>query len=282
MATNKKKGGLGRGIESLLIENAVDSDRLTELRLSEIEPNRLQPRKDFDEASLQELADSIKEHGLLQPITVRPYGNLGYQIVAGERRWRASRLAGLETVPVIIKELTDLECAEIALIENLQREDLNPVEEAKGYRHLIDTYSLTQEKVAETVGKSRPVVANALRLLALDDEILAMISSGDISVGHAKAMLPLDEVKRRIAVEMTLKGATVRAIEALSKPSKSRKGGDKPSQKSTYYKEAEIALKNSLGRKIKIDGTAKKGSLMIEFYGEDDLQNIINLLAGKE
>ena len=138
MATNKKKGGLMRGLDSLLIENAVDSDRLIELRLSEIEPNRAQPRKEFDEAALQELADSIKEHGLLQPITVRPYGNLGYQIVAGERRWRASRMAGLETVPVIVKELSDVECAEIALIENLQREDLNPVEEAKGYRHLIE------------------------------------------------------------------------------------------------------------------------------------------------
>ena len=280
MATNKKKGGLMRGLDSLLIENAVDSDRLIELRLSEIEPNRAQPRKEFDEAALQELADSIKEHGLLQPITVRPYGNLGYQIVAGERRWRASRMAGLETVPVIVKELSDVECAEIALIENLQREDLNPVEEAKGYRHLIESYDLTQEEVAETIGKSRPVVANAIRLLSLDEETLSLVSSGDISVGHARAMLPLDDATRRVAVEMTLKGATVRAIEALGKPK--TKKAEKKAPKNTYYKEAEIALKNSLGRKIKIDGSEKKGSLMIEFYGKDDLQNIINLLAGKE
>ncbi len=189
-------------------------------------------------------------------------------------------MAGLETVPVIVKELTDIECAEIALIENLQREDLNPVEEAMGYRHLIDSYELTQEQVAQTVGKSRPVVANALRLLSLDDETLALVSAGDISVGHARAMIPLDDAKRRIAVEMVLKGATVRAIEALGKETK--KKSEKKAPKNAYYKEAEIALKNSLGRKIKIDGSEKKGSIMIEFYGKDDLQNIINLLAGKE
>ncbi len=281
MATIRKTG-LGRGLDSLFGENAADSNQLTELRLSEIEPNRAQPRKEFDEAALQELADSIAEHGLLQPITVRPYGDLGYQIVAGERRWRASRLAGLETVPVIIKELTDLECAEIALIENLQREDLNPVEEAKGYRHLIDNYELTQEQVSQTVGKSRPVVANALRLLALDDEILALLSAGDISVGHARAMIPLDKSTRRLAIEMTLKGATVRAIEALSKSKSDKKTGKKTAKGNPYFKETEIALKNTLGRKIKVDGTEKKGVLMIEFYGKEDLNALANLLAGKE
>ncbi len=280
MATVRKKG-LGRGLDSLFGENSADSNQLTELRLSEIEPNRAQPRKEFDEAALQELAESIAEHGLLQPITVRPMGDLGYQIVAGERRWRASRLAGLEVVPVIIRELNDRECAEIALIENLQREDLNPVEEAKGYRHLIDQYELTQEQVAASVGKSRPVVANALRLLALDEETLALVSSGDISVGHARAMLPLDAQKRRIAVEMTLKGATVRAIESLSK-TVSNKTDKKPAKVDSYFKEAEIALKNTLGRKIKVEGTNKKGALMIEFYGKDDLKNLIKLLSGEE
>lgn len=280
MATVRKKG-LGRGLDSLFGENSADSNQLTELRLSEIEPNRAQPRKEFDEAALQELAESIAEHGLLQPITVRPMGDLGYQIVAGERRWRASRLAGLEVVPVIIRELNDRECAEIALIENLQREDLNPVEEAKGYRHLIDQYELTQEQVAASVGKSRPVVANALRLLALDEETLALVSSGDISVGHARAMLPLDAQKRRIAVEMTLKGATVRAIESLSK-TVSSKTDKKPAKVDSYFKEAEIALKNTLGRKIKVEGTNKKGALMIEFYGKDDLKNLIKLLSGEE
>ncbi|MBQ2422577.1 MAG: ParB/RepB/Spo0J family partition protein [Clostridia bacterium] len=280
MATIKK--GLGKGLGTLFGENAADSNQLIELRLSEIEPNRAQPRKEFDEAALRELADSIKEHGLLQPITVRPYGDLGYQIIAGERRWRASRLAGLETVPVIVKELDDRECAEIALIENLQREDLNPVEEALGYRHLMESYELTQEQVAETVGKSRPVVANSLRLLSLDEETLALVSAGDISVGHARAMISLDESTRRLAVEMALKGATVRAIEALSKQKTEKKSGKKQVKSNPFFKETEIALKNSLGRKIKVDGTEKKGVLMIEFYGKDDLTAIANLLAGKE
>ena len=280
MATIKK--GLGKGLGTLFGENAADSNQLIELRLSEIEPNRAQPRKEFDEAALRELADSIKEHGLLQPITVRPYGDLGYQIIAGERRWRASRMAGLETVPVIVKELDDRECAEIALIENLQREDLNPIEEALGYRHLMESYELTQEQVAETVGKSRPVVANALRLLSLDEETLALVSAGDISVGHARAMIPLDESTRRLAVEMALKGATVRAIEALSKQKSEKKPAKKQTKQNPFFKETEIALKNSLGRKIKVDGTEKKGVLMIEFYGKDDLTAIANLLAGKE
>ena len=280
MATIKK--GLGKGLGTLFGENAADSNQLIELRLSEIEPNRAQPRKEFDEAALRELADSIKEHGLLQPITVRPYGDLGYQIIAGERRWRASRMAGLETVPVIVKELDDRECAEIALIENLQREDLNPIEEALGYRHLMESYELTQEQVAETVGKSRPVVTNALRLLSLDEETLALVSAGDISVGHARAMIPLDESTRRLAVEMALKGATVRAIEALSKQQSEKKSGKKQTKANPFFKETEIALKNSLGRKIKVDGTEKKGVLMIEFYGKDDLTAIANLLAGKE
>lgn len=281
MATVRKKG-LGRGLDSLFGENAADSNQLTELRLSEIEPNRAQPRKEFDEAALQELADSIAEHGLLQPITVRPMGDLGYQIVAGERRWRASRMAGLETVPAIIKELSDLECAEIALIENLQREDLNPVEEAKGYRHLMDQYELTQEQVASSVGKSRPVIANSLRLLSLDEETLSLVLAGDISVGHARAMLPLDESTRRLAVEMTLKGATVRAIEALGKKKAEKKSEKKSVKAVPYFKETEIALKNTLGRKIKVDGSEKKGVLMIEFYGKDDLNTLANLLAGKE
>ncbi|MBP5618267.1 MAG: ParB/RepB/Spo0J family partition protein, partial [Clostridia bacterium] len=174
----KRLGGLNRGLDYLFSDNGVGENAVTEIRLSEIEPNRAQPRRQFDEAALEELAESIRKVGLLQPITVRPMANLGYQIVAGERRWRACRMAGLETVPAIVKELTDRECAEVALIENLQREDLNPVEEAKGYRSLIDRFLLTQEQVAQAVGKSRPAVANALRLLALPDDILALLEEG--------------------------------------------------------------------------------------------------------
>lgn len=280
MATVKKKG-LGRGLDSLFGDNAADNNQITELRLSEIEPNRAQPRKEFDEAALRELADSIAEHGLLQPITVRPISNLGYQIVAGERRWRASRLAGLETVPVIVRELTDRECAELALIENLQREDLNPVEEAQGYRHLIEDYELTQEQVAQTVGKSRPVVTNSLRLLSLDDETLALVMSGDISVGHARAMLPLNVEQRKTAVDMALKGATVRAIEALAKVSAEKKPS-RQKKSDPYFTEVELALKGSLNRKIKVDSKGKKGTLTIEFYGKDDLKNLVAGITGKE
>ncbi len=280
MATVKKKG-LGRGLDSLFGDNAADNNQITELRLSEIEPNRAQPRKEFDEAALRELADSIAEHGLLQPITVRPIADLGYQIVAGERRWRASRLAGLETVPVIVRELTDRECAELALIENLQREDLNPVEEAQGYRRLIEDYELTQEQVAQTVGKSRPVVTNSLRLLSLDDETLALVMSGDISVGHARAMLPLNAEQRKTAVDMALKGATVRAIEALAKVSGEKKQS-RQKKSDPYFTEVELALKGSLNRKIKVDSKGKKGTLTIEFYGKDDLKNLVAGITGKE
>ncbi|MEG1869343.1 MAG: ParB/RepB/Spo0J family partition protein, partial [Oscillospiraceae bacterium] len=180
-----RKGGLGKGLDALFMDNEnADSGTVT-LRLSDIEPNENQPRKHFDERALLELADSIKEHGVLQPLLVRQMDSGVYQLVAGERRWRASRIAGLTEVPVVIHDLTDSQVMEIALIENLQREDLNPIEEARGYKNLIDTYDLTQEQVAKKVGKSRPVVANALRLLSLPGEILPMVEAGDISAGHA-------------------------------------------------------------------------------------------------
>ena len=209
-----QKRGLNRGLDYLFSDNGVSENGVTQLRLSEIEPNRDQPRRQFDEEALAELADSIRKVGLLQPITVRPMANLGYQIVAGERRWRACRMAGLETVPVIVKEMTDQECAEIAMIENLQREDLNPVEEAEGYRSLIDRFGLTQEQVAQAVGKSRPAIANALRLLALPEETLSLLADGRITAGHARALLAIeDPTLRKAAAAMAQKGATVREIE---------------------------------------------------------------------
>ena len=280
-----KKGGLGRGLDALFSENAGDEQAAVEVRLSEIEPNRDQPRKDFDEEALAELADSILKHGLIQPILVRPLSNGTYQIVAGERRWRASRLAGLTQVPVIIRELDDTAAMELALIENLQREDLNPVEEALGYKTLLEEYGMTQEKAAERVGKSRPAVANALRLLHLPSEELTMVRSGEITAGHGRALLSISdpEVYEK-AVKMAKSGMSVREIERLSRAGKKTGRGEtapkKPSE--TFYSEMELALKAELGRKVKITGSGKKGILEIEFYGKEDLADIAARLAGKE
>ncbi len=276
----QKKGGLGKGMGALFIDNDLSDNGVVELSLSEIEPNRSQPRKEFDEASLAELADSIAQHGLLQPITVRPTANLRYQIVAGERRWRACRLAGLERAPVIIRNLTDLECAQIALIENLQREDLNPVEEAQGYRSLMDAHGLTQEEVASAVGKSRPTVANALRLLGLPEDILLLVNNGEISAGHGRALLSFkdDEALYR-AVEQAKKGASVREIERLAALKPSKKQGSR--QIASFYKEVELALTAELGRKVKIVGSKGKGTLTLDFYSDEELTDMANKLAGK-
>ena len=192
-----KKGGLGRGLDSLFNENATDSDGAVKLNINDIEPNRDQPRKDFDEQSISELADSIARHGLIQPIVVKPNANGRYSIIAGERRWRASRIAGLNEVPVIIKDADEQTLMELALIENLQREDLNAVEEALGYRSLIDGYGLTQEEVAKRMGKSRSAVTNALRLLALNSTELEALRRGSITAGHARALLSCDDERRK-------------------------------------------------------------------------------------
>ena len=232
-----KKGGLGRGLDALFNENATDEKGVVTLRLSEIEPNRNQPRTSFDEDALTELADSIQKHGLIQPIVVRPTSSGVYQIVAGERRWRACRMADLQEVPVVIKELDDQRYYEVALIENLQREDLNAVEEAQGYKTLIDVYSLTQEQVAESVGKSRSTVTNALRLLNLNEDSLEALKNGKITAGHARAILAADSDE--IAAEMlkaALAGASVRELEAMTK-SKA-----KSTKKSPTAKKASIFL----------------------------------------
>ena len=279
MAT--KKGGLGRGFDSLFTDNTVESKPNAELRLSQIVPNRDQPRKVFDDAALRELADSISKHGLIQPILVRPMDDGSYSIVAGERRWRASRLAGLEKVPVVIKEMTDNEAMELALIENLQREDLNPIEEAQGYKTLMDTFSMTQEQVSTRVGKSRSAVANALRLLALKDYESDALQKGEISAGHARALLSIPDTElRREAFELAKSGASVREIERISKQQTPGITMKKPRIKNKMYVETEVALAEQIGRKVKISGNGKSGTLAIEFFSEEDLFDIAQKLAG--
>lgn len=280
MANNKKRG-LNRGLDYLFSDNAVEENAVSELRITEIEPNREQPRRQFDEASLAELADSIRQHGLLQPITVRPMANLGYQIVAGERRWRACRMAGLETVPVIIREMSDRECAEIAMIENLQREDLNPVEEAQGYRSLIDRFSMTQEQVAQAVGKSRPAVANALRLLALPEDMLALLGAGEITSGHARALLAIEDPSlRETAASMARGGATVRDLERLGRK-KTAAAAKAETPSVPFYKEVELSLSQALGRKVRVTGSQGKGSLTVEFYSDEELSDMARRLGSE-
>ena len=278
-----KKGGLaeGQGFESLFADNSTPVKQTTELRLSQIVPNRDQPRKTFDEQALNELSDSIKKHGLIQPLLVKPLSTGGYQIIAGERRWRACRLAGLEKVPVIIRELDDAETMEIALIENLQREDLNPVEEALGYKTLIETFSMTQEQVASRVGKSRPAVANALRLLALGEDELTALKNGEITQGHARTLLSLPEGDiRKEALLLAKGGASVRELENISKLQKPGIAVRRPRVKNKIYVETEAALAAQIGRKVKISGNGKTGTLQIEFFSDDDLFDLAKKLAG--
>lgn len=272
-----KKGGLGRGLDALFEDNSEMSAETAELRISQIEPNRAQPRRKFDEQALNELAESITQHGVVQPLLVRPIGGGRYQIVAGERRWRASRMAGLQTVPAVVRELSDEQTMEIALIENLQREDLNSVEEAEGYKSLIEKFGLTQEQVASRVGKSRPAISNSMRLLLLPKKVIDRMRSGEISAGHGRALLAItDDELREKAVEMILSGASVRDIEKLGKkPAASPK---KKKSTDIYYSEAEIAISESLGRKVKIIPGKKKSIIQIEFYSKDDLKNIAGLL----
>ncbi len=278
------KKGLGRGLEGLFDENAVDSAGAVEVRLSEIEPNRNQPRKAFDEEALASLADSIAEHGLIQPIVVRPTVSGTYQIVAGERRWRAARLAGLSAVPVVIKELDDREYFETALIENLQREDLNPIEEAKGYKTLIDKYSFTQEQVSKSVGKARATVTNALRLLSLNEKEQAALLEGKITAGHARALLsaPEDSALRASMLSAAIGGASVRELEKMAKSAASPKNKTKP-VKDTFYDEVALSLKKSLHRKVNIKPKENgKGTITLEFYSKDELADFARKLAGDE
>ncbi len=278
-----KKTGLGRGLDTLFNENATDNNTVIELRLSEIEPNKDQPRSNFDEEKLRELADSIATHGLLQPIVVRPLIGGSYQIIAGERRWRACRMAELTTVPVIVKDLDDKETMELALIENLQRQDLNPVEESRGYARLIKEFNLTQEDVALRVGKSRTAVTNALRLLNLPSDQLEALEQGKLTSGHARALLsfknPTDQDDAFIAA---LDGASVRQIEAMAKRSNSPKKEKEPAKIDNFYNEVALALKNETHRKAIIKpGKNGKGTITIEFYSKEELTELANKIVGK-
>lgn len=279
----KKQSGLGKGLSALMMENAVDDMVSTNtLSINEIIPNKDQPRKTFDEGALQELADSIIQHGVLQPLLVRPLPTGGYQLVAGERRWRASRIAGLKEVPVVIKELSDIETMEIAIIENLQREDLNPIEEAEGLQALIDRCGFTQEDVAVSVGKSRPAIANALRLLKLPPEVRDMTRNGDISAGHARALLAFDNdaMIYEISQNIVKNNLTVRDVERLSKTKENvNKVRSSSRRRDSFYDEVELSLTEVLGRKVKVYNGRGKGTLEIEFYSVDDLKEIANKLG---
>lgn len=281
-----KKSGLGRGLTSLFDENASENEGAVKVNINDIEPNRDQPRKDFDETALSELAESISQHGLIQPIVVKPTLDGRYSIVAGERRWRACRMAGLNEVPVVIKEADEQTLMEIALIENLQREDLNAVEEALGYRSLIDTYGLTQEEVAKKMGKSRSAVTNALRLLALGDNELEALRRGTISAGHARALLSCeDEALRAKMLLAAADGASVRELEkaaAASKKAKTAKAKEN-TLKPTFYSEVELSLKNEMRRKVHINPSGNgKGTLTVEFFSDDELAEFAKRLAGND
>ena len=272
-------GGLGAGLDFLFSDNANEVQVKKTLRTSEIEPNREQPRKNFNEDAIASLAESIKEHGMLQPILVRPLEYGGYQIVAGERRWRAARMIGLEEVPVNIRELSDTQAMQIAIIENLQRENLNPIEEAKGYNELIEKYGMKHEEVGTMVGKPRSSIANVVRILSLPEPVQKMIENGDLSLGHAKVLLGFEDSKTiiNIAEKASNGGMSVRQIENLLKQNKVPRRTLKKTD--TYFTEMEISLNERLGRKVKVDYSKNKGTLILEFYDKDDLKQIAEKLA---
>ena len=283
-----KKGGLGKGLDAIFAENTTESGSgAVELKISELEPNREQPRREFDEKAMAELADCIAQHGLLQALLVRPLFGGGYQIVAGERRWRAARRAGLSEVPAVVREMSDHEVMELALIENLQREDLTPLEEANGYQTLLDKYGMTQDEVAKTVGKSRPAVANALRLLHLPEAIREMVERGELSAGHARTLLAFpDEASMLEAAKKAVEqGLSVRELERMAKKAaEAQKEGEKPrpTRRIPYFDEVELSLHEHLGRKVRVAGNKTKGTLQIEFYGEEDLQRLMASISFRE
>ena len=282
----KKKAGLGKGLDALFIDNSTEEKGDMLINLNEIEPNREQPRKYFDDEALRELSESIAKHGVIQPLLVRPLSDGGYQLIAGERRWRASRMAGLSQVPVVVKEMTDQEAMELALIENLQREDLNPIEEAEGFKLLMDTYNFTQEQAAERVGKSRPAVANALRLLVLPEEILDMVKMGKLSAGHARTILPITDKKllMKLVDEILAKDLSVRETErlvkTLSKPAEEK--SKKKSKRDSFYDECELSIRETMGRKAKINvSNNNKGTIELEFFSKEDLEKILMALSNQ-
>lgn len=287
-----KKSGLGKGLDALFEDNINESQGgVQTLRMSEIEPNKSQPRQNFDEAAITALADSIRQHGLIQPIVVRETTAGGYQIVAGERRWRACRMLGMSEIPAVIKEFSNFETAQIALIENIQREDLNPIEEASAYKELMEKYEMTQEELSKAVGKSRSVIANSVRLLNMPDRIQDMLKKGELSTGQAKAIAAADTEEEMLDIaDRAANGQlTVRAIEKML--SKKDDGGeeadvndDKPlsekRQALHYLAEMELSLRETLGRKVKISSSdGKKGTITIDFFDPEDLSDIAEKLA---
>lgn len=280
-----KQRGLGRGLGALLTDYSENdaAQAVTTLPLQRIEPNPNQPRKRFDEVELQALADSIAQHGLLQPLAVRDMGNGYYQIIAGERRWRACRLAGLSKVPVTVVEADDRTVMELALVENLQREDLNPMEEAEGYRVLLEEYGLTQEQAAQQVGKSRSAVANALRLLTLSDEVRALVENGELTAGHARALLtlPNGRLQKAAAQKILALRLSVRQAEAMCKRmAAEEKPKEEPEPLAVdYIAECEKHLTRRLGRRVHIVNGKRKGRVELDFYGDDDLQKLYEALC---
>ena len=298
MPTAIKKGGLGRGLDSLFEDNGGLDEQTAgqgqvKLRIMDVEPNRDQPRSDFDETALAELSRSIAEHGVLQPILVRPMPNGAYQIIAGERRWRAARAAGLAEIPVVIRELTDEQAMAAAMIENLQREDLNPMEESLGYSKLMQAFSLTQEEVAKRLGKSRPAVANALRLLKLPKELREMVRELKLSSGHARALLGLDSpiMMEPLAQEIIDNELSVREAEKLVKRQNSIYNSladpdDEPvpigARRDAFFDEVQLSLENAMGRRVKVAtvGKAQNGTLTLDFHDQEDLRMIALALGG--
>ena len=294
-----RKTGLGSGLGSLFVDNsldiAIDNRDITMLRITHIEPNKSQPRRDFNKEALGELADSISKHGIIQPIIVRPMPNGYYRIIAGERRWRAAKMAGLDEAPVVIKNVDDLTAAEMTMVENLQREDLNPIEEAMGYKYLAETHNMTQEEISRQVAKSRSVVANALRLLSLPDEILKYIETSELSAGHARALLAIDGpdeqvliadriIKNGLSVRDTEKIVKARKTSSLEEAINSPQGGEKISE-IIYLKDLQHKASSAFGKKIMINKAkkpgAQNGKLEIEYKNNDELESIIKILCGE-
>ena len=273
-------GGLGSGLDFLYDENTADVQVKKTLRLSELEPNRDQPRKQFSEEAIQTLADSIQQYGMIQPILVRPLG-LNYQIVAGERRWRAARMLGLDEVPVVIRDLSDEDTMAIALIENLQRENLNPMEEAGGYAQLMEKCGMTQEEVAKHVGKSRSAIANSLRLLKLPEQVKTLVQDGSLSAGHARALLGISDEK--LLAETAAKAAdgklTVRAVEKIASGEEKQAEPALRHREDSFYTEIEISLESRLGRRVSVTRGKNKGTLNLEFYDKDDLAALAQRLT---
>ncbi len=282
------KKAMGRGLGNIFQDNSTEeltSSGAVKVKLIDIEPNREQPRKYFNEDALSELADSIAKHGVLQPLLVRPNGDNSYQLVAGERRWRASRMAGLTEVPVIIKDLTDAQVAELALVENLQRENLNPMETAKGFKELAEKFSYTQEQISEIIGCSRSAVTNALRLLSLPDEIQSLVLEEKLSAGHAKAILIAedDEYRIELARLVVKEGLSVRETERLARKSgASSATGKKVRKRNPYYDEVELAPSDELKKKVKVTKSNKEGSLEIEFFDDSDLKKLLKIFDNVE